>query len=100
MRFDKEIYMQSAPKRIYDETSGDYIEEKGQENKLYADVTDAKSETINIIYGQIKQGVLVIRLQNHYTGPYEFIRIGSKRYKVDYERKLSRMHVLIVSEVQ
>ena len=100
MRFDKEIYMQSVPKRTYDELSGDYREEKAKEVKLYADVTDAKSETLNLMYGQLKEGVLVIRLQQHYTAPFEFIRIGSKRYKVDYERKLRRMHVLVVSEVQ
>lgn len=100
MRFDKEIYMQSAPKRVYDELSGDYIEEKPKEVKLYADVTDAKSETINIIYGQRKQGVLVIRLQQHYAAAFEFIRIGSRRYRVDYERRLRHKHVFVVSEVQ
>ena len=92
--------MQSAPKRVYDELSGDYREEKAKEVKLYADVTDAGSKTLNLMYGQLKEGVLVIRLQQHYTEPFEFIRIGSKRYRVDYERKLRRMHVFVVSEVQ
>ena len=67
---------------------------------MYADVTDTGTDTMNIIYGQIRQGSKVIRLQSHYAKTFNRIRIGDKQYRVDFERKLRAKHVFIVSEVQ
>ena len=100
MRFDKPIYFQLCEPGEYDAATGDYSERTVSEVKKYADVTDAGVETLNLVYGEIKQGAKVLRLQQHYNGAFDRIRIGSKVYRVDFERKLRQKHVFVVSEVQ
>ena len=100
MRFDTPIYFQLSDRGAYDETTGDYGENTIAETKKYASVTDAGVETLILIYGELKQGVKVVRLQTHYNDVYGRIRIGSKVYRVDMERKLRVKHVFVVSEVQ
>ena len=52
------------------------------------------------VYGQIKQGSLTCHIQNIYQKPFDYIRIGAKRYKVDYSRRLRIKESFILSEVQ
>ena len=98
MRYDTPIYFQHIETE-YDPTSGDYVEFPAEELR-YAAVTDSSTETMTLVYGNIKQGSLTIRLQNHYTKPFDQIRIGEKAYKVDRSRMLRVKQVFIVSEVQ
>lgn len=100
MRFDTPIFFQLSERGEYDTKTGDYGERVIAETKKDASVTDAGAETLNLVYGELKQGVKVVRLQNHYNEVYERIRIGSKVYRVDFERKLRVKHVFVVSEVQ
>lgn len=100
MRFDKPIYMQNIIQGAYDAETGDYGEDRVKETPLYADVTNAGTDTLQLVYGNIKQHSLVIRLQNHFNEPFSKIRVDDKLYKVDYEHKLRTKHVLVVSEVQ
>lgn len=100
MRYDKPIYFQRVTPGEYDETTGNYADDTVTEVKRYADITDAGTETLNLIYGEIRQGVYTIRLQSHCTEQFDRIRIGRKVYRSDFERKLRRGHVLVVSEVQ
>ena len=100
MRFDTPIFFQEVIEGELDPNSGDYAEEGVSETKKDADVTDSGIETLNIVYGCIRQGCKTIRLLNHYTDSFDYIRIGNKRYRVDFERKLRTKHVFVVSEVQ
>lgn len=100
MRFDKPVFFQLSTPGAYDASTGDYGEESVTETKKYADVTDAGVETLKVLYGALRQGVKVIRLQTHYNEAFNNIRIGSKVYRVDFERKLERLHVFVASEVQ
>lgn len=100
MRYDKPIYFQSVTAGEYDASTGNYGEDKVDETPRYASVTDTGVETLNLIYGELKQGSYTVRLQTHFTGAFDYIRIGSKRYRVDFERKLRTKHVFVVSEVQ
>lgn len=100
MRFDKPIYFQLYEQGEYNPETGDYEESLVSEVKKYADETDAGAETLNLIYGTLQQGAKVLRLQQHYNGAFDRIRIGSKVYRVDFERKLRQKHVFVVSEVQ
>jgi hypothetical protein len=63
-------------------------------------VTHTTTETLNLVYGEIKQGSLTVRLQNHYSEPFDRLRIGDKVYRVDRARPLLRKYTLVVSEVQ
>lgn len=100
MRFDTPIYFQSVVPGEYDASTGNYKDDTIEEDKKYASVTDSKTETMHLIYGEIKQGSKTIRLQNHYNNAFNRIRIGEVIYSVDYSRKLRNKHVFVLSEVQ
>ena len=99
MRFDTPIYFQRM-KRAYDATTGNYSHEQPEEVKRYASITNTGTDTLNLVYGELKQGSLTIRLQMPYTEPFDRIRIGNKHYRVDRERLLRTKHTFVVSEVQ
>lgn len=102
MRYDTPIYFQKITQGKYDKDTGNYGPDTPVEVKKYASVTDSGTETFNIVYGKLKQGSLIVRLQNSYAERFDSIRIGedngAKIYKVDAE-KLKR-RVFIVSEAQ
>jgi hypothetical protein len=100
MRFDTPIYFQTVKKGEYDPETGNYAEDTVTEDKVFASVTDSRAETLNLVYGSIKQGSKTVRLQNHYSKPFDRIRIGEKLYRVDFSRKLKLKHIFVVSEVQ
>lgn len=100
MRYDTPICFQTVKPGAYDTSTGDYAEDTITEVKRYASVTSAGDESVKLIYGELKQGCLVVRLQNHYTAPFDRIRIGEKLYSVDRARRLRVKHSFVVSEVQ
>lgn len=100
MRFDTPVYFQSAEKGDYNAKKGDYSPDTVKEEKRYASVTNAGVETLRLVYGELKQGCLTIRLQAPYSLPFDTIRVGAKVYRVDMSRTLRRKQVFIVSEVQ
>ena len=100
MRYDTPIYFQTIKKGEYDPDTGNYAEDTVAEDKVFASVTDSRAETLNLVYGELKQGCFTIRLQNIYRKPFSYIRIGEKRYRVDFGRKLRLKHIFVVSEVQ
>lgn len=100
MRCDTEVFFQSIVPGEYDEATGDYGDDIVSEEKRYASVTDTGTETMNLVYGSIKQGSKTVRLQTHYKKLFDRIRIGNALYRVDFERKLRTKHVFVVSEVQ
>lgn len=100
MRFDTPIYFQRIVPGEYDASTGDYGEDVTKEVQRWASVTSSGAETLNLVYGELKQGSLTIRLQSHYTEPFDQIRIGEKVYRVDMTRKLRSKQTFVVSEVQ
>ena len=97
MRYDTPIYFQHYGKPEYNPATGDYDTSPVTEHKRFASVTDSGIETMRLIYGDLKQGSKVVRLQNEYIGAFNRIRIGDKCYRVDMSR---RDKVFVVSEVQ
>ena len=100
MRFDTPVYFQKIQAGEYDSSTGDYGEDTVVEEKRYANVTCAGTETLNLVYGKIRQGCKVIRMQAHYTSAFDRIRIEEKAYRVDLSRELRNKQVFIVSEMQ
>lgn len=101
MVFNKAVYFQRIKPGKYDAETGNYGEEQPEEELRYADVTEAATETLQLIYGTLKQGCLTIRLQRAYDKPFDRIRMGSKVYRADWSKhQLSGKHVFVVSEVQ
>ncbi len=100
MRFDTPIYFQTVKKGEYDPETGNYAEDTVTEDEVFASVTDSRAETLNLVYGSIKQGCFTVRLQNIYRKHFDRIRIGEKLYRVDFSRKLRLKHIFVISEVQ
>lgn len=104
MRFDTPIFFQRVVSGAYDEKSGNYEPDTVTEEKRFASVTASKVETMNLVYGELKQGSLTVRLLMPYTKPFDCIRIGenekAKIYRVDCSRSLRTKQVFVVSEVQ
>lgn len=100
MRYDTPVYFQRITPGEYDQSSGDYGAGEVTETMRYASVTSTGTDTINQVYGELKQGSYTVRIQNHYDEAFDRIRIGTKVYRVDFSRKLRTKHVFVVSEVQ
>ena len=100
MRFDTPVYFQTIKAGAYDASTGNHGEDTVTEEMRYASVTDTGLDTLNLIYGEIRQGGKTVRLQNHYEKPFDRIKIGKKVYRVDKARMLRNKQTLIVSEVQ
>ena len=100
MRYDKPIYFQRFVQGSYNENTGNYEDGSPVEEMVMASVMDTKTQTMMRIYGQIRQGSLTCHIQNIYQKPFDHIRIGTKKYKVDYSRRLRTKESCILPEVQ
>ncbi len=87
MRFDTPIYFQRITSGEYDENTGNYGADTITEEKRYASVTDAGNKTISLLYGEIREGSMIARIQRNYEEPFDRIRIGDKVYRCDLCRK-------------
>lgn len=97
MRYDTPVYFQRVIAGAYNAETGNYEESGLAIEKRYADVTESLTETLQLVYGEIRQGSLTIRLQQPLNFDYDSIKIGEKKYRVDWSR---RQRVFVVSEVQ
>ena len=100
MRFDTPIYFRHTKPGAYDPETGDYAEDEVVEEMRFASVTNTGADTLRLVYGELKQSSLTLRLQTPYKGAFDSIRIGSKVFRVDRSRALRRLHTFVVSEVQ
>lgn len=100
MRYDKQVYFQRITPGEYDPDTGNYADDIVEETLRYASVMNTGEDTLRLVYDGPKQGSLTIQLQNHYTEPFDRIRVDNKLYAVDFSRKLRVKHTFVVSEVQ
>ena len=99
MRFDTPIYFQRVKKGAYNANTGNYDAETVEEEQRLASKTDSGTQTMLLVYGKLKQGSLTVCIQNAYNKPFDYIRIGEKRYTVDTQRLLRIKQTFIISEV-
>lgn len=100
MRYDTPIYFQRLTQGEYDESTGNYEDDQIEETEVMASVMDTQTETMKLVYGDIRQGSLTLTIQNHFDQTFDNIRIGNKVYRVDRIRRLRVKQTFIVSEVQ
>lgn len=100
MRYDTPVYFQKITSGEYDPKTGNYGDDTVEETLRYASIMDTGTVMLKLVYDGPKQGSLTIQVQNHYTEPFDRIRVGEKAYSVDYSRELWTKHVFVVSEVQ
>lgn len=100
MRYDKQVYFQRITPGEYNPNTGNYADDAVEETPRYASVMNTGEDTLRLVYDGPKQGSLTIQLQNHYTEPFDRIRVGEKVYSVDFSRLLRTKHTFVISEVQ
>lgn len=99
MRFDTPVIFVRETGDVYNYNTGDYTAGKEETKLVYADVTDAKAETVRLLFGEIPQGMLVVRIKGRHDEPFGILRIGDRDYRVEYKRTLRRLQVFYVVEV-
>lgn len=100
MRYDKEVYFVKEGKKVFDQSTGDYITSEPKKTKKYAALSSLLSLKLTIEYGKIKGEKFVLSLQNHYNEPFNYIEIDGVKYNVEHSRKLRVKHNFIISERQ
>ena len=100
VRYDTPVYFQKITPGEYDPSTGNYGDDAVEETLRYASVMDTGAELLKLVYDGPKQGSLTIHIQNHYSEPFNLIRVGEKLYRVDFSRKLRTKHTFVVSEAQ
>ena len=98
MRYDTPIYFQFIKCGAYNDKTGNYEEDELVEVKVYASISSSDIATLQAIYGEIKQGSFVVKVQRPFTEAFNSIRIGEKIYKADHIK--SKHKVFVVSEVK
>jgi hypothetical protein len=98
MRYDKTVYFQKVETQ-YNKETGDYEVTETTETKRQAAITQTGIKTIMMVYQQIPEESLTVRIQNHYMDDFDYIRIGDTQYKVDRRLDLPVRQVFVVSEV-
>lgn len=98
MRYNTPVFFQKVePGKLNTETHN-YDNDTVTEKKRYASITDSGLETLKLIFGELKQGSLIIRLQRPFEGAFDRVRIGNKIYRADMVKLNKR--VFLLSEVQ
>ena len=100
MRYDTPVYFQRITPGEYDPDTGNYADDIVEETLRYASVMNTGEDTLRLVYDGPKQGSLTIQIQNHYTEPFDRIKVRNTLYNVDYSRELRTKQVFVVSEVQ
>lgn len=100
MRYNDRITFVKDEDVLYDETTGNYVEGEPTETTVPASVQDTRTQTMMLVYGEIRQGSLTIQIQGRYTDLFDRIKVDGKRYRVDYRRRLGTKETFVVSEVQ
>lgn len=100
MRYDTPVFFRAVTPGDYDESTGNYRDDSVSETMVMASVMDTQTETMKLVYGDIRQGSLTLTIQNHYDQTFDNIRVGDKVYRVDRTRLLRVKQSFIVSEVQ
>ncbi|MCD8208549.1 MAG: hypothetical protein LUD72_11470 [Bacteroidales bacterium] len=100
MRYDTPVYFQTITAGEYDAETGNYGEDVVEETKKWANRTDSKTDALTIQYADIKEGNIIIRLQNHYSAPFDRVRIGTRVYKPVSVRGLRSKDTFVLAEVQ
>lgn len=101
MRYDKVITLCEENRGLYNEDTGDYDDVGDIYNEpIIASVCDASDQTVKLVYGEIREGVLMIHVPtNDIDIKTDYIMYKGKKYRIDKRRNLRFKTTFIVSEV-
>ncbi|MBF1147509.1 MAG: hypothetical protein HXL87_04925 [[Eubacterium] sulci] len=101
MRYDKVITPCEENRGLYNEDTGDYDDVGDIYNEpIIASVCDASDQTVKLVYGEMREGVLMIHVPtNDIDIKTDYILYKGKKYRIDKRRNLRFKTTFIVSEV-
>ena len=101
MRDDKVITPCEENRGLYNEDTGDYDDVGDIYNEpIIASVCDASDQTVKLVYGEMREGVLMIHVPtNDIDVKTDYIMYKGKKYRIDKRRNLRIKTTFIVSEV-
>lgn len=82
MRYDTEVAFCLKTQGEYNSRTGNYNAGFTSEKVMVASVTDITEEEQRVIFGSLLKGACAIRLRSHFSGSFDYIRIGTKKYAV------------------
>ncbi len=99
MRYDTPVYLQTKTQGRLDPNTGNYLPALVRENLVYGSVSANDANTNKVYYGGLNWKSVTIHFNRHLP-PFDTIRIGSVRYRVDSVEQLRTKTVVIASEVK
>lgn len=99
MRYDKMVLFQVVSE-VYNKATGDYEEQVTAEHTEYASIVDTDFQTMQIVYGALKQGSITMHLQNKVAYDYNRIVCNGIAYKVDQIINQRTKQAYILSQCQ
>ncbi len=85
MRYDKPLYFVSNVDKHYDAELGEWVQGQTSRVKKFANITAMSENRQQVIFGDVSNKRLIVRLQRVYCKPYDLIEINGKSYQVDTE---------------
>lgn len=99
MRYDTPIYFQRIYEGQYDPETGDYGAPQVEETCRHASVMDTGTQTMMLVFGEIRQDSKTVHLQTPFTGTFDAIRIGDVSYQVAMRRTLRHKETFVLREI-
>lgn len=101
MRYDTSItFIKDSTDSHYDPELGEWVDGEAKRTGTVANVTDLGTERSVKVFGDVREGALVIRTMPLFSLPeFDHIEIHGKTFKETTVRNPSGRHSLIVQEV-
>ena len=96
MRYDKPLYFVSNVDKHYDAELGEWVQGQTSRVKKYGNITSMNANRQQVIFGDVSNKRLIVRLQRVYREPYDLLEIDGKSYQVDNEHVTSDSLCLVV----
>ena len=89
MRYNKPFYFVSNVGKHYDAELGEWVHGETSRVKKFADITAMSATRQQVVFGDVSNKRLVVRLQRVYREPYDLLEIDGKSYQVNNEHVTS-----------
>lgn len=100
MKFIDDIVFVKKTDAYYDPEPGKWVEGDPEKTETTANVTDLGTNRSVELFGELKKGAKVIRLQRLFNLPeWDHVLIDDQKYILTTDRQPLNQHTLIVEEV-
>ena len=96
MRYDKPLYFVRNIDKHYDAELGEWVQGETSRVKKFANITAMSENRQQVIFGDVSNKRLIVRLQRVYREPYDLLEIDGKSYQADNEHVTSDSLSLVV----